>query len=188
MSEPQMRAHHLQSSLEAVDVLGPEVTADVHSRVSPSTLETIRRAPHDWLPIALDVELTEAIAAVIGIEGVRRWSHDALARSLDKPFMSPLLGALRVFGVTPAGYTKLGPRGWAGIYRDAGALVREQTGPSEVLLTHVDVPPVVMASEATHEGTAGAFEVVLKACRVAGEVRLSRGVDEVRYIMSWRPS
>lgn len=186
MTAPAMRSHHLQSNLVEVDRLGPEAAARVRVVLGEERIAQIEAPPTDWLPIEVDIALTEAVHEVLGEGGVRRWSREALATSLDKPFMRPLLGALRVFGLTPAGYTKLGPRGWGAIYRDCGTLVREALDDRHVLLRHVGVPPVMHASVPYAEGIAGAFEVVFTLCGVDGEVALERTSDEVRYGLRWR--
>jgi hypothetical protein len=186
MSAPAMRSHHLQSNLAEVDRLGEERAARVRTIVGAQRIATIEAPPSDWLPIEIDIALTEAVQEVLGPGGVRSWSREALSTSLDKPFMRPLLGALRVFGVTPAGYTKLGPRGWGAIYRDCGTLEREVLDEHHILLRHVDVPPAMLESLPYNEGIAGAFEVIFPLCRVVGEVALERTSSEVRYGLTWR--
>jgi hypothetical protein len=62
-----VRARHMKTFLEAIDALEPSEARIIRDRASPETLAEIETClPSAWLPIEMDVELTEHVSIALG--------------------------------------------------------------------------------------------------------------------------
>lgn len=185
---PEMRASHLKSNVESLSELGAESDRAIRHAVA-DVVRTIEEASRvAWLPLELDVRLTEAVAAACGLESTKRWSSGAIVRSADGPLLRPLIHGLQAMGLTPATALKRAPYAWGLIYRGCGELRFEPEGEREIVLTQDDAPDAMLASRTYCEGIAGAFD---GAVQIAGG-RQPRSVVEidptlrcVRYRCRW---
>lgn len=186
---PAMRASHMKSNLQALRDLGPDNERRVRELVSPATLATIDDNPRtSWLPVELDVELTDAIDQVMGREGTRRWSKEALLKSMEGPLLRPIIdAALRLFGVTPASVFGFLPRAWGAVYRDCGTIELGDVAESSLHVLYRGVPDA-MAADAYLDGIAGALEAVLELCKKSGRVTVEpvQG-GQTRFVVEWSP-
>jgi hypothetical protein len=79
MPAPRVLAAFVQSTLEAVDALGPDVAGRVRARMRPESLAALRDASRiAWVPLALDVELTDCLYAELGTQRGRAFMRDNL--------------------------------------------------------------------------------------------------------------
>ena len=103
MAAPRILAGFVQSTLEAVETLGPDAAERVRARMRPESLEAMRQASRiAWIPLLLDVELTNAIFAQVGAQRGRAFMRDNLRRSFDLPVLRGLLDtAMRLLGRDP---------------------------------------------------------------------------------------
>src|SRR6185503_18248737 len=97
-----MRASQMKTNVASLAELG-EVGTRVLAAVRPQTLEEIDRTVGvSWLPVGLDVELTEAADRMLGRDGLERWSRDSMRKSFDGPLLRHMVeGAVRLFGLEP---------------------------------------------------------------------------------------
>ncbi len=167
---PQMRAVHLQENLDTVHKLRPDVAAQIFG-LCPASVATIRGALRtDWLDVSHDVAVTEAMATVVGIPGVRAFNRDALKNSLRSPLLKSIWdGAVLLFGLKPSGVLRWTPQFWDQLYRGCGTL-RYDAG--RKCLVAQDLPELLVASLPWCEGLAGAVDAVLELCKVEGQVRV----------------
>src|SRR5687768_11064744 len=119
---PEMRASHLKSNVESLAALGAARESEIRAAVA-SVVRAVEDASRvAWLPLALDVRLTEAVAHACGLEGMKRWSSDAIVRSADGPLLGPVIRGLHAIGLAPATTLKRAPYAWGLVYRGCGEL------------------------------------------------------------------
>lgn len=169
---PQMRAVHLQENLASVEKLRPDAAEQIFG-LCPATVAAIRGALRtDWLDVAHDLALTESMATVVGIPGVRTFNRDALKSALHSPLLKAIWdGAVTLFGLKPQGVLRWAPQFWDQLYRDCGTL---RFDAERRCLVAQGAPEMLIASAPWTEGLAGAVDAVLELCRVQGQVRAER--------------
>jgi hypothetical protein len=170
--QPRMRANHIQQNVESLELLGPDVARAVKADLGAEALERIEKATRvEWLPVEVDVAITEAVARTTGEAGVRKWSRAALAESVEAPFLRPIVkAAIALFGLTPASLLRHAPTGWKQVYLDCGVIRFESVNDKHVRL-HLDGAPLQMtASKPYLVGTAGAWEAAFDIARAEGGV------------------
>jgi hypothetical protein len=168
----EMKAAQLQEDLLALAELGNEPATRILADLEPRTLRRIQEATRvDWLPIDLYLELVHAIEAVAGEQGLRRWARAAVRRSLETNLFRPLLETVaRLFGLSPRALLRAVPQGWKATFRGCGALsVASSAAGMELRLAGL---PERLRERPFLLSLSGAFEAVLDAARVQGEVRL----------------
>jgi hypothetical protein len=167
---PQMRAVHLQANLDTVHKLRPDVAAQIFG-LCPASVDFIRGALRtDWLDVSHDVAVTEAMATVVGIPGVRAFNRDALKSALRSPLLKSIWdGAVTLFGLKPSGLLRWAPQFWDQLYRECGTLRYDA---QRKCLVAQDLPELLVASQPWCEGLAGAVDAVLELCKLEGQVRV----------------
>lgn len=145
------------------------------------TLARIHAASRiDWLPIEFDLEIAEAVAAVLGRTCDRERARQSVRMSLESPLLRPfIVGVQTIFGLEPASVIRQAPRGWLAVYRNAGALEYRIGQGAERVLVYSDIPERVVASALYLDAIAGAFESLLDLCGVEGSVSVE-AVDPQR--------
>lgn len=185
----EMRASHLRSNLEEINRMPEPARSQIRSKISPEVLEQVANSVSvAWLPVACDVDITRAVVDVLGVEGNRRWSRDALLRSATGPLLKPIIdGASALFGLTPHAFYKVAPRGFGMIYRDLGEVRYELVGEQIARITHEGIPASLLEVPWYLEGIAGAFEAGYVFLGLEGEVRLEldAATSSARYDVHW---
>jgi hypothetical protein len=187
-----MLASFVQSTLGAVERHDPALGAAVRTRLSAATREALAQASAiSFVPIGLDVELTEALFECAGEERAREILRDNLAASFDAPFLHSFVSAaLRVLGRSPERLMKWAPKVWGQIYRNGGEMrfVSEGEGAARLELEHL--PPAIAASRRYLVGMAASVEAGFALADVDGEAVLvehdpAAGRAAVR--LAWKP-
>ena len=186
-----MRASFLQSNLDALDSLGAE-TARVVRAAIPDTVAQIEGAVRTkWLPLECALQLTNSLAGIVGREGVRRWSQDAVLEATRGPLLGPLLRGLQAVGLNPVRALRRAPSAYLLVYRDFGVLEFEAHDATRGVITHSGVPSAYLGHEAYFEGFAGAWEGVITLTgggrRPRAEVEIDRAGNRIVYACSWTP-
>jgi len=171
---PRILATFVQSSLEEMVKLDAEVGDRVRVSLKPDVLEAIETAsPISWLPVELDVELTECFFQVAGAERARRAFREALARSIERPLLRPLVdGALGLFGRNPTKILRWVPKAWSLIYRDCGEMRCTHAGEGSARLELGLLPPPIVHSSCYLTGTAATVSAFFDWLDIEGQVRL----------------
>ena len=172
--EPRILAGFVQGTLETVvrheQASGRAITA----RIPAATLERVRGAlPVSWLPLQDDLDLTESLFQVAGEEGAKRVFRDAMASSMDKAFLGPLVrGAVALLGRRPDRLLRWAPKVWFTLYRDAGELVYGDE-PDGARLELLRAPGFLATSRSYLVGSAAAVEGGMAAlgCEVSCDLR-----------------
>jgi hypothetical protein len=169
---PMVRASHLKEDLDALAKLGPAVEAAVRARLSPASLTLLAEAARsDWLPLAVNVEMAEAVHAVAGELGARAWGRASFLVSLSA-FFRPLLQAITaIFDPSPSAICRFSPRAWLATYRGCGSIQVLDVGPDELRVALLDFPEP-LRRPAFLGSFAGTFEGIFDHCDYEGTVEV----------------
>ncbi len=184
----EIRASQMKANLVSLSGLGPEVERDVRAALASSIVSCVEEATRvAWMPIELDIELTETVARCAGTQALCDWSKDSMKKSLESPFLKPVLdAAVAIFGLRPAGLLKFFPRGWGQVYRNCGELSFSTDNRSWVELHHIGAPAEVARSTTYQRGVAASFSATFDICRVDGAFDVSLPEpDRVVYRARW---
>lgn len=186
MSEafPAIRASHAKSNLSSLSRLGADAERRVRAAIRPDTLDAIEGASRvEWLPVELDVEVTEAIERALGAEACRQWAREGLRISMETPLLRPVVdGVVRLFGLSPEHLFRVVPRGIGQVYRSVGEMRFISRGPGEVALVWERLAAPVVPSVPFFDGTAGAFEAVFDITKRSGSVTLEEHDVDARRV------
>ena len=191
MREPRILASFVQSTLDAADRADAKLGERLRSRLAPATLRRVEDAASiTFLPVALDVELTECLFAEAGEERAREVMHSNLASTFEAPILASLVSAaMRMLGREPARLFRWSPKVWSQLYRDAGELRWIDGGPGAGRLVYHALPAAIVASRPYLVGVEAALGACFDLMGVDGEVRLGE-VDpaqgRVVYELGWK--
>ncbi|MGE0785963.1 MAG: hypothetical protein AB7S26_09765 [Sandaracinaceae bacterium] len=166
MPDPLMRASHLLSNVHALSDLGADVEEQVRERCGDVITEIEGAVRVAWMPLELDVRLTQTVYDLCGPERLREWGHAAITKSTEGPLLGPIVEGLRRLGMTPTTALRRVPYGWDLIYRHCGEVRFEgeeeppEHGEHTVRLT-VAHTPALLRGRSYLIGIAGAFDGVI---------------------------
>ncbi len=190
-SGPLTRSRHLRSILEHVDRLPGPQRAAVRQAVGPAALEQIESsASSDWLPFALDLDLTHAIAQVLGPSGQHRFFQEQQMASFRGPLFRALVdSATAIFGLDPGSWARWIPRGWGIVFRECGQWVIDRSERGAVDLALLAPPPGCLDDEPWLRSVASSFSAFILVARTEGDFALAgvdRERDAVLYALRWQ--
>lgn len=173
-----IRAAQVQHSLAVVATLAPDAQAHarVLARIDPHALTRVREASRvDWLPLAIDLELSAAVEAELGPGQDRERARLAVLESMRSPLLQPFVhGVQTIFSLEPAALLRQAPRAWQAVYRGAGQIRYAVGEGAERVLVFDGLPAEVVASPVYLEAIAGAFASVFTLCKVEGTAEVAR--------------
>jgi hypothetical protein len=172
----QIRAALPLQSLRVVETIAGSEHTRVLARLRPETRERLRSVGRlEWVPIEIDLELSAAVADVLGPDVDRERARLCVLHVFETPLLRPFIhGADMLFGLSPAGLIATVPRGWPAIYRHAGVLRYEVDDGLRRVLIYEDVLPVVIRSRLYLESLTGALESVFDLSKVEGSVTIGQ--------------
>jgi hypothetical protein len=190
--DPAVRAAFTQAALHAVLAAEPEVSARVRAALPAATLERVLDAGRgEWLPVAVDMDVTEAIAAVLGPERGAEFWRKSLLLTLDSPLLKPIVdGAIEIFGLAPEALLRWVPRGWSAVYRNCGNMTVLERGLRSGRVGFDDITPALLRSDVFIEALRASFEALFTVCHVYGEAKvdsLDRATRSAIYALTWTP-
>jgi len=178
MPEPRIFASFVQGSLDTLASLDAAVAEKARARIKPETLAAVKEAgAFGWLPVSLDVEITECLFSAAGTERACQAMRENLVATCDQPVLRPLVqGAFAIFGRSPARALAWVPRGWTLLYRDCGTMHFEPGAPGATCarLVSEGLPPEITCSPNYLVGSAAAFSGMFKVLRVEGRCELAK--------------
>jgi len=188
-----MKAVLVRSTLDDIAKDDPELATRMRARMSAAALEQLHDASRvGFVPIGVDVELTEALFAEAGPVLAAETLRSGIAGSLSGPLFGSMIATARaVLGGSLASLLKWSPRVWAAIYRDAGVVVVEETSSTRARLAIEDLPLSVCESPSYLRGTAAAIGGIFDIVGTEGRVELEGpDVDRRRAVfhLHWRLS
>ena len=187
--EPELRAALLKMYLERLRSLGDDHAAAIRLDVAPATLRRIEGAPMSgWLPLALEVEILEAVERRCGEDGVRELGRVLGRVAVDSLVFRPLVAAtFAMLGRLPETLLRLVLQGWETATRHAGRPSYRRVGPQ---LAHavLDDLPAVCRNRAHLLRTCGAIEGLFATAGRTAAVELVWEPNSERavFAISWR--
>lgn len=191
-SEPAVRAAVTRAALYAALGSDPAVAARVRAELPPSLFDQVLDAGRNaWLPVAIDMDVTEVISAALGPELSAEFWRRILVETLESPLLKPLLdGVVGMFGLAPESLLRWSPRAWNAVYRNCGSLNVLERGIRSARVGFDDITPTLLRSDTFIEALRASFEAVFTLCRVYGEVKVEAFDPAARsavYAFSWTP-
>lgn len=184
--QPRIVAALAQSTFEELAAPDTDLGRRVRARMDPRHVELLQNTSRvGWLPVEVDVDLTESLFVEAGPLAARAAFRKALRDALSAPLLRPLVSAAgAVLGSGPAQMLKWAPRIWNLVYRDAGDFRVTDVQARTAVVELRELPDVICESRVYLDGTAasllGYFDTVDHECAV----RLS-GPDPVRRTASF---
>jgi len=146
-------------------------------------------ASSDWLPFALDLDLTHAVFRALGVAGAHRFFQEHQLASFQGPLFKALVdSATALFGLDPGSWARWIPRGWGIVFRQCGEWTIDRSDRGAVDLSLVAPPPGCLDDEVWLRSVASSFSAFLVVARREGEFALDH-VDRSReaacYTLRW---
>ena len=187
--EPLVRGSHLKEDLEALAALGADVEARVRLRLRAESVAAIEEATRiEYLPLAHNIAMADAVFAEAGEGGSRLWGKSSLLASIGGVFRPLFEGLTALFNPAPTLLFKYIPKGWAVTYRECGEFVVDQPRVGTTLLRGRGLASE-MLRPAFLFAVCGTFEAAFALSRYEGTVRcLSTGRNgpDVEWLVDWR--
>ena len=189
-NSPRILAVFVQSSLEEIMKLDAKVGDRVRAGLKPDVLEAIETAsPVAWLPVEVDVEITDCFFQVAGVERAGLAFRGALAEAIKRPLLRPLMdGALGIFGRNPAKILRWVPKAWSLIYRDCGEMRCTHADENSAALELRLLPHSIVHSRFYLRGTAASLSAFFDWLGIDGQVTLEGPCSTQRtakFKLSW---
>jgi len=187
---PLVRVNQLKSNLEAVALLSEEQKGQVIRGISSEVLESIENEGRTgWLPVAYDLEMTEAVWRVVGDSGVHEWGRESTVKAMQTSLIGSLLhGAVKLFKMDPETALKIAPMAWKSSFRNFGKITYQMIRDNQVELRLVDMPLDQVNSRPYFLGFAGAFEAFIVLGGFRGSVvmeSVSKADKQVVFKGTW---
>jgi hypothetical protein len=189
---PQVRANWLKYTVRSAKKYPAPAGARVLEFIGDELRSSIRAAgPLAWQPAEHFIALCSAIRAALGIEGAREFWRGSLHSSINEPFMRPLaLGAVYLFGRTPAALYRRTPHAWALVTRGVGHISTEpEPQPASLWIRVHGLPAPCRSMDLLHMwegGFAGEADFVDCDAKVQTDAR-GLELGEANFLVAWKP-
>ena len=167
-----MRARHPQTLLQLAQKAGPGIYPAIERSLAEDTravLDTVEAIA--WLPIAIDVEVMEAVAARFDAAAtahlVAERQREEMGSSLLEGFIKT---AMRVLGPSPSMLLKRLPGGWQHMFRHAGTVELVPTGEHDAEARFVGLPAMCIGSTAWMSALPVALQTLFELVGTKGTV------------------
>jgi hypothetical protein len=190
-TEPTMRSQQIKQRIQSIGmVFGKDVQKKIMSRIPKETLQTISQAEDDqWLPVKLNVEIFDCIAAEVGEEGIYNLSAKSFNKILASSTVSQLFrSALHLFRIQPTTLVKLTGLFWRAIYRNCGDLSVVKGEQNQAVVLWSNIPPFIGKNRNYLMAIAGGIHSVIAYGGANPRVTLKEYSEEKReaaYVLSW---
>jgi hypothetical protein len=188
---PVVRGRHMKSLVEALEAW--EGGARPLALLPADVLAAIADASGlDWLPLSLDLQVTQAVYDGLGTAEADRFFREHMAGAFDGPILQTLVAtAVRLFGLDPASFARWVPRAWQLIFREVGQWRVEGLAPgaTSATLTLARLPAECADHLIWHRSVSRSMSALFDLARVSGTVEAAppaRG-GEVRFALRWTP-
>ena len=184
-----VRARHMKSFVEAVQGLEDERAEAILGATRPGMLETIEEAtPSAWLPLELNVELTELTSQRLAKEAFDFYRHMMLAEYETSLFKSFIAMSIRMLGLAPSTYVKMTPRGWPLVFRRCGVFRALEQSKGRALLRVTELPEICTRNEVWLESVRAGFASAFDLTKTPGRVEwheLSLPLRRAVFVFQW---
>lgn len=184
---PRVKARHLKTFLElaAAHAAGERILRGVSTEVR-------HRIAHasaiDWLPIELDLILTEAVVDALSPQAARSFFHDLTVADLERPLLKPLVSSsVALYGQDPGGLVRQFPLAWVQLVDSCGEVSVLEHPEGGVLIVFEGLSPALLRRERVWlQAVCASLSALLTVSGKAGAVELTaldlgRRRAEVRF-------
>jgi hypothetical protein len=144
------------------------------------------RLPVEWIPIEADVELLDAMAALLpaaGVEAlVRERQRQEMGSALFKTFVATIG---KLVGLTPTSLVRQIPKGWGQLFQECGTVQVRAVGERTAELAVTGLPAVCLASPAWLDAMPVGMRTLFELVGTSGEVRRQGAPGEVTLSFDW---
>jgi hypothetical protein len=187
---PRILASFVKSVLDGADRCDRQLGARVRARLDDAARAALDGAgPVSFVPVELDVRVTEALFAEAGEARAREILRENLLLTFDAPILSSFVGgALRLLGRDPSRLFGWSAKVWGQLYRDCGSIRFVRTGEGGGRLELADLPACVAASRPYLSGMEAALDAGFALMDVEGNVRLAEmdPAGRAGFELSWK--
>jgi hypothetical protein len=169
---PSVRARHMKAFMEAIDALKPPDAGSVRALANPDALLEIETClPSAWLPIEMDVELTEHVSNVLGAARADRFYQKLTLGDYETSvFKSFIDMTVRMIGLSPNTYVKMVPHGFGLMYRDYGSFRALEREENRARLLFSTIPAVCCKNPLWLESVRSSFHTAFDLTNTRGLV------------------
>ena len=138
----------------------------------------------EWLPVSVNLELTDAIFRGLGDEQADAFYQNWLKRQMSAPAFAGLVRtALSLFRFDTAAIAKWIPKAFELMYRDYGAFAIEQIGPTHVHVALAAMPLELASHKSWQRSVSSGLHALFFLTGVKGSAELT-GADAAKRTMS----
>lgn len=189
-SDPRVRARHMKSLLAGIDRLDRVDGDAVRAHIAPATRGEVEQATGvEWLPAALNLEVTHAIYTGLGEAGGARFFRETLRVAFSGPLLRTVIEAAeRVFHVDAASFVGWVGSGWTLVFRDCGRWRIDRAGDRGAALVIEALPEGFAGDEVWLRSLAHSLEAFFDVARAKGSVSFEgceTRTGRARYRIAW---
>jgi hypothetical protein len=184
-----VRARHMKSFVEALSGLEDARAPAILAATPPGMLETIEQAtPSAWLPVELNVQLTELTTQTLADEAFDFYRRMMLAEYETSLFKSFVAMSIRLLGLAPSTFVKMTPRGWPLVFRRCGKFRALEQSTGYALLRVTELPEICTRNEVWLESVRAGFASAFELTKTPGRVEwheLSLPLRRAIFVFRW---
>jgi hypothetical protein len=169
---PGVRARHPQTLLRLARAQAPDAYPALEASLAAETRAVLEAVtPMTWLPIAVDVEVMEAVAARLDAATTAKLVQDRQREEMQSALFDGFVKtALRVLGASPSMLLKRLPAGWQHLFRNAGTVEIVPTGMHDAEARFVGLPAMCIGSKAWMAALPAGLRMLYELVDVKGTV------------------
>ncbi len=190
-SLPVMRRSQIIKRLETAErVFGREIYRKILEKIPSQILSKLYEGKgHDWVPVALAVEINNHISSCTGEDGAFRLSKESFGRSMDNSTLGRLLvSSLRLLKMQPTTMATLTSQFWKLVYKNCGEMLLFNPSPKHLVITINHLPEIIADNRAYLLTVAGAIYATLRTANILPMVTLTKhsGKDHIAvFDVTW---
>jgi len=171
---PLVRALTVRAALGELAALPPSIQEPILMRLPDDVRRVDEKVGVAWVPLALNMAISDAALEVMGPPAFRRFARDITLAFLKRPLLSTLVEAsLRLFGIQSQSILRWAPRAWEALFQHCGSLEFEASSTArESRLRLHDFPREALASGSFVIGLAASFDAAFVVTKTTGQVEI----------------
>jgi hypothetical protein len=136
---PQVRANWLKYTVRSAKNYAPPGGPRILEAIGDELRGEIRKVgPLAWVPAIYFIQICRAAREAVGVDGAHAFWRKSLCDSIDQPLIRPLaVGAMHLFGKSPAALLRRTPQAWALVMRRAGEMSTSPGPDDDSIWMHV---------------------------------------------------
>lgn len=127
-----------------------------------------------WVPIEFDIEIVEAVAAVLGPVRFGEFTRAYVAEIMPRPPLGALIDlGTKMIGVSPESFLRWWDKGWNAVYRGCGKVKGTATEACHGRIVYEQMPRVCVESSAFVDAVVSTAYAVYAWTNCSGVVRVA---------------